>query len=107
VLLDVGANWCSWCLGLHDLFTRNEKVSAILKQSYQVVYVDAGHGEKNRDILVFYGLNVKNYPHLAVLDTDGNLITQQDAGIFESKGTHLPEKVAAFLEKWKVPTPAK
>lgn len=103
VLLDVGGNWCGWCVRLHQLFTQDKAIVAALGKNYQVVYVDAGHGDKNRDILALYNLNVKNYPHLAVLDTDGNLVTQQDAEVFEVGGKYDAAKLAEFLEKWKAP----
>ena len=95
-----------WCIRLHQLFTQDKAIVAALEKGYQVVYVDAGHGDKNKDILALYGLNVKNYPHLAVLDPDGNVITQQDAEAFEVGGKYDAAKVAAFLGKWKAPKDA-
>lgn len=103
VLLDVGANWCGWCIRFHQLLTQDKAIAAIVEKNYQVVYVDVGQGDKNRDILALYGLNVKNYPHLAILDTEGSLITQQDAEVFEVRNKYDADKVAEFLEKWKAP----
>jgi thiol:disulfide interchange protein len=106
VLLDVGANWCGWCIRLHQLFMQDKVVAAMLADNYQVVYVDAGQGDKNRDIFALYGLNVKNYPHLAILDPEGNLITQQDAEAFEIRNKYDADKVAEFLDKWRSPNSA-
>ena len=43
------------------------------------------------------------YPFLAVLDADGKVITAQRTDVLEEGDHHDPKRVAAFLEKWKVP----
>ena len=101
VLLDIGGNWCGWCRLLHDLFTRDVEIRSLLRDEYEVVYVDIAHGEKNRDLLAHYGIKPNGYPYLAVLGADDKLVTQQETGALEDGPKHDPKKVKAFLDRWK------
>ncbi len=101
VLLDFGGNWCGWCTKLHGVFTTNDDVRTVLRNEYEVVYVDIGHGDKNQDVLGTYGVKLQGVPYLAVLDGDNKLVTQQETGALEDGPAHDPKKVTAFLDRWK------
>jgi uncharacterized protein YyaL (SSP411 family) len=101
VLLDIGGNWCHWCALLHDLFNTNPQIKTTLRDEYQVVYIDIGRGDKNGELLAAYGIKADGYPYLAVLGADNKLVTQQETGALENGPAHDPEKVLAFLNKWK------
>jgi thiol:disulfide interchange protein len=101
VLLVMGGNWCGWCRLLHTLMTTDKDIKLLLRNEYRVVNIDIGHGEKNADLLKSYGIKCEGYPYLAILDSDNKLITQQETGALEAGPKHDPEKVLAFLTKWK------
>ena len=105
VLLDLGANWCSWCHALHRLFTTDPAVAAALDRDFVVVMIDVNtrHGVKrNADLNLKYGDPVRlGLPVLVVLDADGRQLTTQDSGELENgKDAHDPAKVLAFLRQW-------
>ena len=101
VLLDIGGNWCHWCHLLHDLFNSDAQIKTTLRDEYQVVYVDIANGSKNANLLASYGIKANGYPYLAVLGADNKLVTQQETGALENGPAHDPDKVLAFLNKWK------
>jgi len=102
VLIMFGGNWCGWCRKLHGLFTDDKDIAKTLLYEYQLVMVDVGRFDKNVDITGKYGLDrKKGVPFLVVLDGDGKTLAGQETGSLEAGDHHDPEKVAAFLDKWK------
>lgn len=99
VLLQYGGNWCVWCVRLHDLFENNKEIRRLLTNEYELVLVDV---KSNPTIATKYGANIKGVPFLTVLDENGIVVTHQETASLESGDGHDPEKVKAFLERWKV-----
>ena len=99
VILDVGGNWCPWCLKLDEFFKSNKEAASILKQSYVVVKVNMSPENENKEVLSRYP-KIEGYPHLFVLDKEGKLIHSQDTGLLETGDHHDPAKVIPFLKKW-------
>ncbi|MHB8736840.1 MAG: thioredoxin family protein [Terriglobales bacterium] len=106
VLLKFGANWCGWCHKLSKCFKTEPEISEVLKENYVLVLIDVDAKENdqrhNADVIERYGNPTKHgLPVLVVLDADGKQLTTQDTGLLEVGDHHDPEKVLAFLEKWK------
>ena len=100
ILLDVGGNWCSWCHKLDFTFTTNKDIAQLLKK-YVVVKVNWSRENENKAVLANYPKIVTGFPHLFVLDKTGKLIQDQDSSLLESGDHHDPDKIIAFLTKWK------
>ena len=69
-----------------------------------LIDVDAKDDETrhNADVLERYGNPTRHgLPVLVVLDADGKQLTTQDTALLEDGDHHDPEKVLAFLEKWR------
>jgi thiol:disulfide interchange protein len=106
VLLMFGANWCVWCHRLHTTFATNAEIARVLRANYEVVLIDINtrKGEaRNAQVDARYGNPTKHgLPVLVVLDAAGNQLTTQDTGALEDgKNAHDPQKILAFLEKWR------
>jgi thiol:disulfide interchange protein len=103
VLIQWGANWCGWCILLHDLFREDRTVARKILYEYEVVYVDIGRWDKHLEVAETYGADFASngVPYLTVLDGDGNVVTHQETGSLEvppEEGQkHDPEKVLEFL----------
>jgi thioredoxin 1 len=101
VLLVFGANWCYDCHVL-DLAFHRPDVAPVLRQSFEVVHVDVGQGDKNQDIMRQYQVPMKRgIPAIAVLDASGKLLYSQQSGEFEKARALGPDDLLAFLNKWK------
>ena len=103
VLLMYGGNWCSWCLKLHNLFEDNREIARTLLYHYELVLVDIGRMDRNMDVAKRFGADPKGQgvPFLTVLDSTGKPLVNQETGALEKGQVHDPDKVKAFLEKWK------
>jgi thiol:disulfide interchange protein len=100
VLLQFGANWCSWCHKLHNLFETDPAIAQKLKQSYIVVLVDVNKGH-NEETNKRYGNPTRfGLPAIVILDADGKALTAEDTGKLEAGDHHDPKKVLAFLNEW-------
>jgi thioredoxin 1 len=104
VILVFGGNWCFDCHVLDDAFRTDPSIAPIVKRNYHVVHVNIGDdvNDKNQDLAQKYGVVLaKGVPALAVLDSNGKLLTSQKQGEFESAVKIGPKDVTAFLNKWK------
>lgn len=99
VLIEWGFNSCVWCVRLHDLFQTDETVHPLITEKFVLVLVDS---TSNEALLRQYGGKDRqySYPHLTVLDDDGNVLTNQNTEPLEKGKGHDPKVVAQFLRKW-------
>ena len=101
VLIQWGANWCGWCTLLHDLYKSDKKISRKLLYEYDVVYVDIGRMEKNKELAEKYNaylaMKKDGVPYLTILDSDGKVVNNHDTGSLEKGKVHDPEKVLTYL----------
>jgi thioredoxin-related protein len=104
VLLVFGGNWCGWCHKLHELFKKGPKVATVLRNEYEVAWIDLGDGKnpRNQDLKQSYADSLKTVPFLTVLDSTGKVLVQQATDPLEDGDHHDAVKVQEFLEKWKV-----
>jgi len=104
VIVIFGANWCFDCHVLDAAFHRPD-LAVVLAQSYEVIHVDVGRGDKNQDLMEQYQVPMKRgIPGLAVLDGSGKLLFSQKNGEFENARNLGPEDLLEFLRKWKPPS---
>ncbi len=98
VLLKIGGNWCGWCYKLHDLFQKDKTIQTLLRDEYELVMVD---NRFDKPVIEKWKIQPNGYPYLAVLDSTGKKVVEQETGALEIGDKHDPNKVRAFLEKWK------
>ncbi len=110
VLIQWGANWCGWCIKLHDLYGSNKDIKHELLYEYDLVFVDIGKWDKNMDLAMSYGADLKKIgvPYLTFLDADGKVLANADTSPLESKDQkaspgHDPALVLALLTKHQAP----
>jgi thioredoxin-related protein len=103
VLIQVGGNWCPWCIRLHHFFESDAKVDSILKADYVFTLVNYSKENKNPDILASLGYPQRfGFPVLVVLDQHGNRLHTQDTGYLEKDKGYDEQKVITFLLNWDV-----
>lgn len=101
VLLQVGGNWCPWCIKLHQFMEANEEISACLSGNYVVLKVNYSKENKNAELLGILGNPQRfGFPVLVVLDADGQRLHTQDTGLLESGEGYDAKKVLSVLKGW-------
>lgn len=101
VFIQVGGNWCPWCILMHDFYTENQKIDSILNANYVPVLINYSRENKNLEVLEQLDYPQRfGFPVIVILDKNGNrLHTQNTAYLEEGKGYN--EKVFAdFLKSW-------
>ena len=101
VLLQVGGNWCPWCIKLHGFFESEAKVDSILKADYVLLRINYSKENKNPEVLASLDYPQRfGFPVLLVLDQNGKRLHTQDTGLLELDKGYDPEKVSRFLLNW-------
>jgi thioredoxin-related protein len=109
VLVQVGGNWCIWCIRFHDLVKNTPELNKYIADNYEWVLVNWSPEQKNTAILNKLGNPGRfGYPVFVVLDGKGKVLHIQDSGYLErddqesvkdGKG-HSVKKVMGFLKNW-------
>jgi thioredoxin-related protein len=101
VLLQIGGNWCKWCLSFNDLVTNDQVLNKCLHDNYVVVHVNYSKENMNEKVLAELGYPQRlGFPVFVVLDDKGNrLYTQNSGGLADGK-SHSKEKILRFFKYW-------
>ncbi len=103
VLLQIGGNWCPWCIKLNNLFISNSEIRRALKNNY--VYVKVNYSRQNRNVAIMKSLGYPNrfgFPVLVILDANGKRIHTQNTVYLEKDKSYDEKKIKKFLKDWSV-----
>ena len=101
VLLQVGGNWCRWCVKLDSLMKRDARIDSILSADFVLLRLNYSKENRNLEVLGRLGNPQRfGFPVLLVLDGKGGVLHVQDSALLESGDGHDPEKVLRFLSSW-------
>lgn len=101
VFLQVGGNWCVWCLRFNELVTKNDTLSTKLTSNYVVLHVNHSKENKNEEVLASLGYPQRfGFPVFVILDGKGNRLHTQNSAYLESDSGHSSKKVLEFLSNW-------
>lgn len=99
VLLDVGGRWCIWCRIMDEFFEANPAILKLREDNYVTVKVNFSPENKNEELLSQYA-KIPGYPHLFVLDSQGQLLHSQSTEELESDKSYNLKKFTRFLKQW-------
>lgn len=105
VLLQIGGNWCPWCVKLHGMIAADAQIDSLLKTDYVTVMVnvDRDKDKRNYDLLAEYGNPQRfGFPVLVILNQEGERIHTQDSWYLEQDKSYDKEKLMHFLKMWNV-----
>lgn len=101
VLIQVGGNWCSWCIKFHKFATTEFKIDSIIKSDYVYLLLNYSKENKNLDVLkTLQNPQRFGFPVFVILDGNGKLLHTQDSGLLELDKGYDPKKVLTFLKGW-------
>jgi thioredoxin-related protein len=105
VFLQIGGNWCPWCLRFHKMVTENMKLDSLMQANYEVVKVNYSKENSNHELLATLGYPQRfGFPVFVILDATGKVLHIQDSGYLEQDKGYSQEKVERFLLNWSAYT---
>jgi len=104
IILQVGGNWCVWCLRLNNFIQNSQELKTIVDTNYLYYHLNWSPKNKNEKFFAKYGNpgEKQGYPIFMVLNKKGKLIHVQETGSLEEDKGYSAAKVKAFLETWKI-----
>jgi len=101
VLLQIGGNWCKWCLRFNDLVTNDPVLNKCLLDNYIVVHVNYSKENTNEKVLDDLGYPQRlGFPVFVVLDDKGHRLHTQNSGALGGVYGYSKEKVFRFFKGW-------
>ena len=101
VLLQIGGNWCGWCIAFDKKVNENDTLKGVLDEKFVAYHLNYSQENLNEDVLAELGYPQRfGFPVFVVLDGDGNrLHTQNSVYLEEGKG-HNTKKILNFFNHW-------
>lgn len=101
VILQVGGNWCRWCLMLADFIEKDEEISKMISDNYVYVHVNYSGRTSPKELTSrINNAGRFGYPALVVLRPDGSVLHIQDSSFLEEGEGYNKAKVLRFLKNW-------
>ncbi len=101
VLVQVGGNWCPWCLRFIEFAQNDTLIKDIIDKNYIFIHVNYSKKNPNKEAMKLMDNPARfGFPVFVILDEQGKRIhTQNSAYLEEGKG-YSEKKVADFLNIW-------
>ncbi len=101
VFIQIGGNWCSWCLMLHRFYTQDSEIDSIMNADYVKVMLNYSKENRNFDILSDFGFPQRfGFPVLVILDANGKELHIQNTAYLEEGHGYNKKKFIEFLKNW-------
>ena len=101
VILIFGGNWCYDCHVLDQALHEGE-AGKIVKESFLLVHVDIGEGDKNLDLIKKYETTLGfGVPTVVIIDAESRVVYSSTKGEFEAARRMMKKDLVAFLNQWK------
>lgn len=103
VFVQVGGNWCGWCIAFHKLVDATPELKSYLDGNYETVLVNYSQENKNEAVMASLGNPGRfGFPVFVILDGSGKVIHIQNSAYLEEGKGHSVKKVMDFLKGWTV-----
>ncbi len=103
VLIQVGGNWCPWCIRLHRFIESHHQLDSIITADYITVLVS--YSKENKSPEAMKRLDYPDrfgFPVLVILDGKGNRLHTQDTYFLEQDNSYSEERIKRFLLIWNI-----
>jgi thioredoxin-related protein len=106
VMLQIGGNWCKWCLRFNDFVTDDPVLDKYLHDNYILVHVNYSNENTNKEVLAGLGYPQRlGFPAFVILDGKGNRLHSQNSGGLGDVNGYSEEKVLEFFKDWSPAAP--
>ena len=101
LFLQIGGNWCPWCLKFHKFCSDDQDISILMSKSYITLKVN--YSKENRNLAELKKLEFPQrfgFPVFVILDSNGKRIHTQSSAYLEEGEGYSKKRVAEFLTQW-------
>ena len=99
IILDVGGEWCGWCVWMDKFFFANPDLARVRDENFVWLKINFSEENENTEFLAAYP-KIVGYPHLFVLDENGKFLHSQGTAELEKGKSYNHEVFMSFLKKW-------
>ena len=106
IIVQLGGNWCIWCLRFADFITKDADIKTAIDKDYEYIHVNIPRrGTPQYEAAAPLQKRLNNagrfgYPVLVVLSPSGKVLHIQDSSFLESGNSYDQAKVLRFLKNW-------
>ena len=101
VLIEVGGDWCSWCIMLEKFIVNTPEVYQRLHDNFVVLKVN--HSDENNNEQFLKDLpKITGYPHVFIAEEDGSVVYSGNIVHLLENGKYSKERFNFFLDKWSL-----
>jgi len=101
LLLQIGGNWCPWCIKFHKFCSDDREISDLINKSYITIKVN--YSKENRNFAELKKLEYPQrfgFPVFVILDSNGKRIHTQSSAFLEEGDGYSKKRVLEFLKQW-------
>lgn len=104
ILVQVGGDWCQWCLQLNKTISEDSQLLAAMQKKFEWVHLYYGKANKNSEAMArLADPTDMGFPAFVLLDSKGVVLRKIGTGVFEEGDGYSKEKLLHFLETLEVP----
>jgi len=101
VLLQIGGNWCSWCIRFNNQVTADTTLNTYMNKNYIVLHVNYSQENTNDALMASLGYPQRfGFPVFIILDDKGNRLHTQNSEYLEEGKGYNKNKILEFFKGW-------
>jgi thioredoxin-related protein len=101
VFLQVGGNWCSWCIKFHNFVNADKEIKNYVDENFIVLKVNYDEKNKNETVLTQLGYPQRfGFPVFVILNDKGERIHTQNSAYLEKDSGYDRDRVLQFYKQW-------
>ncbi|MDX8341632.1 thioredoxin family protein [Draconibacterium sp. IB214405] len=101
IFLQIGGNWCPWCIKFHNFVHDDEELSSYVADNFEVVKVNYDQNNKQEELLTELEFPQRfGFPVFVILDETGKRIHTQNSAFLEKDKSYDKDKISRFLKNW-------
>jgi thioredoxin-related protein len=101
VLIQVGGNWCPWCIKIQQFMDQHSRIDSIIRSDYVLIHVNYSKENKNPEAMARLQYPQRfGFPVFVILDTEGNRIHTQNTLYLEEEESYNEKRLFDFLHNW-------